>query len=76
MFSSITEGGSYIKVLNGNSSATIVLNDFVLGIERSTAINVSGPRLLLYGYSIFTHIGPPNIVECARTFAVYTLLAL
>lgn len=48
------------------------LEHFVICSLSSSTVDVGGSRRLLKCSSILAHIGPPDIVQCARSAAVDT----
>ncbi|KAI6774242.1 hypothetical protein HG531_001091 [Fusarium graminearum] len=64
-----------LKVLNDNSSTTVVLDHLVIGSLGTTAIYSGGLTifLLLDAKSVFADGVPDNIVKSAATVAVNTL---
>jgi hypothetical protein len=76
-----------VEVFDGDSSATVVLDDLVRGVEGSSSTDIRGAGGLLYGQGIclvlakhdvwtghgttFTYVLPPDILDSAGAHAVH-----
>lgn len=54
-----------VEVLDLDSALAVELEDFVVGVESTTTVDVRGARALLEGGSVLADISPPDVVQGA-----------